>query len=128
MTLVQSIAYNRCIQTLDLSGMRIRKPFLKSHFEPALKSNITLKYVLGKLTPDIIDEDLNINITIENQVLPHLMLKAKFKKGDFNTKCVDSENTSILQLTDLPNSLFEPALKFVKYHSIRICDFSGMGL
>jgi hypothetical protein len=51
--------------------MRIRKPFLKSHFEPALKSNITLKYVIGKLTPDIIDEELQINITIENEILPN---------------------------------------------------------
>jgi hypothetical protein len=46
---------------LDLSGVRVRKPFLKLHVEPSLKKNITLKYVLGKLTPDIIDEQLLIN-------------------------------------------------------------------
>lgn len=57
-SLAQSIAFNKSIQTLDLNGIRIRKPFLKGHFEPALKSNITLKFVMGKLTPDIIDEEL----------------------------------------------------------------------
>jgi Ran GTPase-activating protein (RanGAP) involved in mRNA processing and transport len=70
-TLVQSIAFNRALQTIDLNGIRIRKPFLKSHFEPNLKSNITLKYVIGKLTPDIIDEELQTNITIENEIIPN---------------------------------------------------------
>ena len=70
-TLVQSIAFNSSLQSIDLSGIRIRKPFLKTYFEPALKTNITLKYVIGKLTPDIIDEDLLTNITIENEILPN---------------------------------------------------------
>lgn len=61
-TFAQSIAMNKSIQTLDMNGIRIRKPYLKSHFEPALISNITLKFVLAKMTPDIIDESLNTNI------------------------------------------------------------------
>ena len=57
-TLVQSLAINKSIQTIDISGVRVRKPFLKSHFCAALKSNITLKYVIGKFTPEIIDDEL----------------------------------------------------------------------
>ncbi len=64
--LVKAIAQNKSLTTLDLSGLRIRKPFLKNHFEPLLKSNCTLKYVLGKIPPDLIDLELKINILIEN--------------------------------------------------------------
>jgi|LauGreDrversion4_2_1035121.scaffolds.fasta_scaffold28440_3 hypothetical protein len=35
--------------TLDLNGIRIRKPFIKNYFEPALVDNISLKYVHGKM-------------------------------------------------------------------------------
>jgi hypothetical protein len=60
--LARQLAFNTYLQTLDLTGVRVRKPFLKLYMEPSLKKNITLKYVLGKLTPDIIDEQLHINI------------------------------------------------------------------
>ena len=83
---------------------------------------------MGKLTPDIIDEELQTNIIIEQEVQPHFHQKAKIKKGDFNVKLVDSLNTSALLLAGFPAELFEPALKFVKYHDIRICDFSDMNL
>ena len=54
-TLVESLEKNRALQTLDLSSLKIRKPFLKMHFEPALKKNITLQKVLGKIPPSIIN-------------------------------------------------------------------------
>lgn len=63
-TLANELAFNTHLQTLDLTSVRVRKPFLKTYMEPSLKRNITLKYVLGKITPDIIDEQLNINIQI----------------------------------------------------------------
>jgi len=126
--LVQSIAYNKSIQTLDLTGIRIRKPFLKSHFEHALVSNITLKFVNGKMPADIVHEMLKINIIIEQQVMPNYLPKAKFRKGDFNVKIIDPLNTSSLNMSGSDNNLFQPALKFVKYHDIRSCDFSSMGL
>ena len=69
--LAQQLAYNTTLQTLDLNGIRVRKPFLKQYLEPSLKQNITLKYVLGKLTPDIIEEQLQINIQIKTDVLPN---------------------------------------------------------
>lgn len=53
-TLIQSIANNKHIINLDLTGIRIRKPFFTNHFEPALISNITLKYVNGKMSSRIV--------------------------------------------------------------------------
>ena len=60
--LAKELAFNTHLQTLDLNAVRVRKPFLKLYLEPSLQKNITLKYVLGKIAPDIIDEQLNINI------------------------------------------------------------------
>jgi hypothetical protein len=60
--LAQQLAHNKYLQTLDLSGLSIRKPFLKQYFEPSLKKNCTLKFVVGNITPDIIDLDLRVNI------------------------------------------------------------------
>jgi hypothetical protein len=61
-TLARQLAFNTHLQTLELTAVRVRKPFLKLYMEPSLKKNITLKYIVGKLTPDIVDEQLNINI------------------------------------------------------------------
>lgn len=105
-TLVQSIAFNKSIQTLDLTGIRIRKPFLKSHFEPALISNITLKFVNGKMQAEIVQGMLNTNIVIETKVVPNYLPKAKFRKGDFNVKIVDPLNTSFLNMSGCDNCLF----------------------
>jgi len=41
-TLAEALIKNRSLQTLDLSSLKIRKPYLKQHFEPALRKNITL--------------------------------------------------------------------------------------
>ena len=50
------------------------------YLEPSLQKNITLKYVLGKLTPDIIDDQLNINIQIRTDVEPNYQLEPKVYK------------------------------------------------
>ena len=62
--MAKAIAQNKNLTTLDLSGLRIRKAFLKNHFEPALKTNCTLKYVIGKIPPDVIETELKTNILI----------------------------------------------------------------
>lgn len=36
-----------------------------------MKKNCTLKFVVGNLTPDIIDLDLRVNIQIETEVEPN---------------------------------------------------------
>jgi hypothetical protein len=48
----------------------VRKPFLKQHFEPALKKNITLQRVIGKIPPGIIDHELEVNMIIEKSIMP----------------------------------------------------------
>jgi len=64
--MVKALAQNKNLTTLDMSGLRIRKPFLKNHFEPSLFFNCTLKYVVGtKMPAGIIDTELKTNIMIE---------------------------------------------------------------
>jgi len=46
--LAHSIARNRCLETLDLTGIRMRKPYLKNHLGPALNRNIVLCEIIGK--------------------------------------------------------------------------------
>lgn len=71
------MAFNTHLQTLDLSGVRIRKPYLKLYLEPSLKQNITLKYVLGKFAPEVIDLELEINIKIQTDVEPNYQASVK---------------------------------------------------
>jgi Ran GTPase-activating protein (RanGAP) involved in mRNA processing and transport len=127
--LAQQLAHNKYLQTLDLSGLRIRKPFLKQFFEPSLKKNCTLKYVVGNITPDIIDQDLRVNIQIENEVEPNFSVKPKsLGPKSFNLKEIDPENTTSLNMRDKDASLFDAALKYVRYKDIRQIDFSNMAL
>ena len=42
-TLVEALVTNETLRILDLSGLQIRKPFLKIHFDVALQKNITLQ-------------------------------------------------------------------------------------
>ncbi len=44
--LAQQLKYNTHLQTLDLSQIRVRRPFLKQYMEPSLQFNISLKYVI----------------------------------------------------------------------------------
>jgi len=54
------------LRTLDLSGIRLRKPFLKSHLEFALKTNIALVEVVGKIPAGSgLEKELNTNRIIE---------------------------------------------------------------
>jgi hypothetical protein len=69
-TLAESLARNKKLKTLDVSGIRLRKPFLKSHLELALQSNITLIDVIGKIPPGTIEGDLGINVKIRDQIYP----------------------------------------------------------
>jgi hypothetical protein len=44
-----------------LTGIRLRKPFLKLHLEVALESNITLDEIIGKIPLDILSGELGVN-------------------------------------------------------------------
>jgi hypothetical protein len=63
--LAQSLATNSNLAEIDLSGLKIRKPCVLQAFQPALKYNITLKKIEGKIPPGIINDDLKDNFTIE---------------------------------------------------------------
>jgi len=66
--LAHALATNSSLAVIDLSGLKIRKPCVIQYFQPALKSNITLKKIVGKIPPGIINEDLKDNVTIESDI------------------------------------------------------------
>jgi len=82
--LAEAIAKNKCIQTIDLNGLKIRKPCLKQHWEPALKKNIVMHKIKGKLPQGIIDPELETNLIIEERIIPHYEAMAKPKRGAFD--------------------------------------------
>ena len=53
-TLARSIGRNRHLETLNLDGIVLRKPFLKSYLETGLQTNITMSEIMGKIPPDTI--------------------------------------------------------------------------
>ena len=57
-TFCDSLILNKKLKTIDLTGLLIRKPFLKEKFVPALKCNITLQVVIGKMPHNIIESEL----------------------------------------------------------------------
>jgi len=63
-----SLHTNSRLKLIDITGIKIRKPCLKSYFEPALKVNITLKYIIGKIPPNTIHQDLQDNRLIEDEI------------------------------------------------------------
>ena len=66
----EALTRNKKLQTIDLTGLTVRKPFLKQNFDQALKRNITLQEVIGKIPSNIINAELEQNIMIEKEVLP----------------------------------------------------------
>ena len=94
-----------------------------------MKKNCTLKFVVGNLTPDIIDLDLRVNIQIETEVEPNFFLKPKsLGPKSFNTSEVDPLHTTALNMRDKDNLLFEAALKYIRHKDIRQIDFGNMSL
>ena len=58
--LAKALETNVHLEKLDLSGVRVRKVFLKQYLEPILTQNITIKTIITKLAPEI-DEQLRLN-------------------------------------------------------------------
>ena len=69
-TFCEAMTINKKLKTIDLTGIAIRKPFLKQNFDQALKRNITLQEVIGKIPSNIINSELEQNILIEKEILP----------------------------------------------------------
>jgi Ran GTPase-activating protein (RanGAP) involved in mRNA processing and transport len=127
-TLAESIAKNRCLRTLDLSGIKLRKPYLKSHLEVALKSNITLIDVIGKISPDTLDGELGTNVKIRDKIYPCFEEKPKIsKRMPFNFTLVDPDNNSFLNISGKKTSYILPSFKFMNFHNVRAIDMSNTG-
>lgn len=76
----EALVENKKLKTIDLSGLQLRKPFMKSHFDQALKHNITLQVVIGKIPINFISDELEQNIMIEKNILPLYQAKARPSK------------------------------------------------
>lgn len=127
--LAYALETNSSLSIIDLNGLKLRKPCVVQHFQPALKHNITLKRILGKLPPGIISGDLRDNITIEQEIMKNFKIVKKEQKREL-CKSIHRipEDQSQLQLKDCATDLLEPALKFIRFKRIHVVDLSGMQL
>lgn len=82
--LANSLSFNSSLAIVDLTGVKIRKPCVMQYFQPALKQNITLKRIIGKVPPGIIGEDLKDNVTIEADVSLKFKILKKDNKRELN--------------------------------------------
>jgi hypothetical protein len=97
--------------------------------EPSLQTNISLKYVLAKPAPDVIEEQLQINILIQTEILSRYSAetpKLKLRHDQFDLSPYDSQ-TSYLNLRDQPR-LIRGAFKFMTMKDIRQVDLSNCDL
>ena len=108
----------------------MRKPFLKQNFDQALKRNITLQEVIGKIPANIISAELEQNVVIEKELLPLYQPTYKPRKEEFNLALVESsnENRSRLNLHEQPPRLLKAAFKLIRNYDIRAVDFTSAGI
>jgi hypothetical protein len=89
------------LQQVDLSSIRVTKPLLRHHFLPALKENIFMQRILGRIPPGIINEELNDNEIIEKEIITCLV-KAEIT------------NSLFLSLKNKRSELLKPAIKMIR--------------
>ena len=114
-TLAETLVHNSTLRTIDLTGLQVRKPYLKQHLDLALQKNITLQKVIGKIPPGIINHELDLNVIIEQEILPCYQRKVKLAKHLFNLALVEpnEELHSFLDLRGKPPKLMKGAFKFI---------------
>lgn len=128
--LALSLGSNCHLKVIDLSGIKVRKPCMLQYFQPSLKKNITLKKIMGKIPPGIINSDLKDNLTIEEGIVQHFKKVKKDQRRELAKVPIhrlDIDQTQ-LHLRDFSNELLLPALKFIKYQNIQVVDLSNMQL
>jgi Ran GTPase-activating protein (RanGAP) involved in mRNA processing and transport len=128
--LAHSLAHNSSLSVIDISGIKVRKPCVMQYFQPSLKQNITLKKIIGKIPPGIINADLKDNVTIEENVVQNFRTVRRDQKRELSKlpiHRVDMDQTQLI-LKDCSNELLLPALKFIRYKSIQVVDLSNMQL
>lgn len=125
-----SLATNSCLSVIDLQGIKVRKPCVMQYFQPSLKKNITLKKIIGKIPPGIINSDLKDNLTIEESITQNFRTVKKDAKRELSKIPIhrlDQDQTQ-LSLRDCSNELLLPSLKFIRYKNIQVVDVSNMQL
>lgn len=89
--LVDALTVNKHLRVIDLTGLTVRKPFLKQHLDQALKRNITLQVVNGKIPPHLVQAELDQNIIIEKELLPRYTPYYRPSRDLFNLAMVETD-------------------------------------
>ena len=127
-TLAQALEKNRCLRTLNMTGIKLRRPFLVSYLNQALQTNITLTQVIGKIAEDTIQEDLDTNVMITEKVEPCFELHPRItRQSPFNLKAVDPLNTSLLDVSGKDRAFIPPSFKFMRFHNVCAINFTNTG-
>ena len=134
-TLCEALCHNKKLRAIDLSGLHIRKPFLKTVFGSCLKRNITLQEVIGKIPSNVIQPELQMNITIEKEILPLYSAGEQSKPQGKDPPAFDLglveeniEDHSRLNLYRQPPRLIGAAFKLIRNYDIRAVDFTSAGI
>ena len=84
--------------------------------------------MIGKFPLESINGELDLNITIDQEILPHYEKNVKYQKHMFKLSLVEPpENHSFLDLKGKPERLMKAAFKFIQKNDIRMVDFSDIG-
>ena len=117
------------LRTLDLIGIRLRKPFLNNYLARALQTNISLIEVIGKIPPGTLAPELSVNVMIRQHIEPCYHEKAPQKYYEyFNFASVEPNNTSMLCIKDKSTDFIMPSFKFMNFHDIRAVNFANIEL
>lgn len=128
--LALALGSNASLGVLDLSGLKVRKPCVVQYFQPALKSNITLKRIVGKIPPGIINEDLKDNVTIESDITARYKTVEKGSRRELARLPLHATggDQTHLNLENMANELLTPALKLIRYKHIHAVNLNNMEL
>ena len=122
----QSIGKNRSLKTLNLTGIRLRKAFLKHCLEKALETNITLGEVIGNIPAEILSGELGTNTIIREEIQLCYEKRPKItKKLPYDFSIIDKQHTSFLNVSSKPSYFIRPSFKFMHFHEVRAVDFSN---
>ena len=84
--------------------------------------------MLGKFPLNLISGELELNVTIEQEILPCYQRQAHLSKHMFKLSLVEPrEHHSFLDLKGKPARLMKAAFKFIQKNDIRMVDFSNIG-
>ena len=84
--------------------------------------------MLGKFPLNLISGELELNVTIEQEILPCYQRQAHLSKHMFKLSLVEPrEHPSFLDLKGKPARLMKAAFKFIQKNDIRMVDFSDIG-